>query len=214
MRRPVRALSVVVVACGALAAIPVAASADPAAEVSPGSVQPGGSVTVTVRCDTLPGTAPASVDATSQAFADGTVRLSRVPGEEGAAYRGTARVAGPGEFVDIDGKGPDSAWTVDGTCPSPKGGPGRPWSTTFDIPRVGGAGPAPCPPPRAWQQPPPESARGDSCSAPSVQHGVQAGDGGTFTDSVPALAAGGLLIAGAFGAAAHRLLRRRSSADA
>ncbi|SCE41647.1 hypothetical protein GA0115242_136228, partial [Streptomyces sp. SolWspMP-5a-2] len=41
-------------------------------------------------------------------------------------------------------------------------------------------------------------------------HGVQAGAGGTFTDSVPALVAGGVLIAGAFAAAAHRLHRRDS----
>jgi hypothetical protein len=46
------------------------------------------------------------------------------------------------------------------------------------------------------------------CGDAPVQHGVRAGQGGTFTDSVPALAAGGLLIAGALGAAAHRLRRR------
>jgi hypothetical protein len=34
---------------------------------------------------------------------------------------------------------------------------------------------------------------------------VRAGAGGTFGDSVPALVAGGVLIAGAAGAAAHRL---------
>lgn len=46
--------------------------------------------------------------------------------------------------------------------------------------------------------------------APSggVQHGVEAGRGGAFTDSVPAMAAGALLMAGAFGAAVHRLRRR------
>ncbi|MFF6779569.1 hypothetical protein [Streptomyces sp. NPDC012510] len=41
-----------------------------------------------------------------------------------------------------------------------------------------------------------------------VQRGVHAGDGGAFTDSVPALVAGGLLIAGALGAAVHRLRHR------
>ncbi|MEU5523740.1 hypothetical protein ABZ759_24555 [Streptomyces sp. NPDC047860] len=45
---------------------------------------------------------------------------------------------------------------------------------------------------------------------PPAHHGVHAGGGGAFTDSVPALAAGGLLIAGAFGAAAHRLYRDRT----
>ncbi|GAA0652895.1 hypothetical protein GCM10009535_34110 [Streptomyces thermocarboxydovorans] len=47
------------------------------------------------------------------------------------------------------------------------------------------------------------------CDRPRAPGGVHAGDGGSLTDSVPALAAGGLLIAGAFGAAAHRLLGRR-----
>ncbi|MFG3102333.1 hypothetical protein ACGFZL_17665 [Streptomyces sp. NPDC048182] len=37
---------------------------------------------------------------------------------------------------------------------------------------------------------------------------MHAGAGGTFTDSVPVLAAGGALIAGACAAAGHRLLTR------
>ncbi|MEV7017832.1 hypothetical protein [Streptomyces sp. NPDC093991] len=48
------------------------------------------------------------------------------------------------------------------------------------------------------------------CPSPTAHQGVQAGGGGAFTDSVPAQVAGGLLIAGAFGAAAHRLHRRRT----
>ncbi|MEV5330627.1 hypothetical protein [Streptomyces werraensis] len=48
------------------------------------------------------------------------------------------------------------------------------------------------------------------CPSPTAHQGVQAGGGGAFTDSVPAQVAGGLLIAGAFGAGAHRLLRRRT----
>ncbi|NEA97338.1 hypothetical protein G3I22_34645, partial [Actinospica acidiphila] len=47
------------------------------------------------------------------------------------------------------------------------------------------------------------------CPSPTAHQGVQAGGGGAFTDSVPAQVAGGLLMAGAFGAGAHRLLRRR-----
>jgi hypothetical protein len=46
-----------------------------------------------------------------------------------------------------------------------------------------------------------------------VQRGVHAGAGGSFTDSVPALVAGGLLIAGALGAAGHRLYRDRTAAE-
>jgi hypothetical protein len=57
----------------------------------------------------------------------------------------------------------------------------------------------PCPEPTAW---------GASCGGGKAEHGVQAGTGGSFTDSVPALAAGGVLIAGAFGGAAYRLRLR------
>ncbi|GAA0908615.1 hypothetical protein [Streptomyces thermoalcalitolerans] len=54
---------------------------------------------------------------------------------------------------------------------------------------------------------------GASCADPSdrrcvdhaVRHGVRAGAGGAFTTSLPALVAGGLLIAAAFGAAVHRV---------
>jgi len=45
------------------------------------------------------------------------------------------------------------------------------------------------------------------------QHGVEAGAGGTFSDSVPALVAGGLLIAVALGAAAYRLWPKDSAWD-
>ncbi|MFE4751301.1 hypothetical protein ACFRIB_13685 [Streptomyces mirabilis] len=44
-----------------------------------------------------------------------------------------------------------------------------------------------------------------------AQYGVQGGAGGTFTDSVPALITGGVLIVGALGAALHRLRQRGSS---
>ncbi|MFJ3659375.1 hypothetical protein ACIPPM_02780 [Streptomyces sp. NPDC090119] len=47
---------------------------------------------------------------------------------------------------------------------------------------------------------------------PTVEHGVQAGAGGTFTDSVPALAAGGALIAAAAAGAGYRVLGRRRPA--
>ncbi|OSC50521.1 hypothetical protein B5181_40170, partial [Streptomyces sp. 4F] len=58
------------------------------------------------------------------------------------------------------------------------------------------------------------SAQRRNCGGTTVEHGVHAGAGGTFTDSVPALVAGGVLIAGACGAAAHRLLRLRLRGDA
>jgi hypothetical protein len=58
------------------------------------------------------------------------------------------------------------------------------------------------------------SAQRRNCGGATVEHGVHAGAGGAFTDSVPALVAGGVLIAGACGAAAHRLLRLRLRGDA
>ncbi|MYW17142.1 hypothetical protein GT039_16470, partial [Streptomyces sp. SID2955] len=42
----------------------------------------------------------------------------------------------------------------------------------------------------------------------AVQHGVAAGQGGTFDDSVPALAAGGVLIAAACAGAGYRVYGR------
>ncbi|MFG3206300.1 hypothetical protein [Streptomyces sp. NPDC048192] len=64
------------------------------------------------------------------------------------------------------------------------------------------AGPRPCP----------------DAEPPTVQHGVEAGAGGSFTASVPALAAGATLIAAACGGAGYRLYGRlrapvRRSAD-
>ncbi|MFF4799664.1 hypothetical protein ACFY1U_14780 [Streptomyces sp. NPDC001351] len=46
-----------------------------------------------------------------------------------------------------------------------------------------------------------------------MHHGVEAGAGGTFSDSVPALVAGGLLIACALGAATYRLWPKDSAWD-
>ncbi|MFK4108252.1 hypothetical protein [Streptomyces sp. NPDC002176] len=47
---------------------------------------------------------------------------------------------------------------------------------------------------------------------PTIEHGVRAGAGGTFTDSVPALAAGGALIAAAAAGAGYRVFGRRRPA--
>ncbi|KUN88449.1 hypothetical protein [Streptomyces griseoruber] len=249
-----------------VAAGPVAV-ADPAAEVGPGSADPGGSVTVSVSCDPLGGTAPETLDAASPAFSEGTVKLTKVPGGDetaaGPTYQGSAHVA-PDLGEDDGGLGPDTAWTVDGTCPAPPGGQGSPWSATFDVNRptpaggttaasggagldggvgagsgagagagvgggAGGGGVPPCPPAPGQSASSCDGGRtcphGNPCptarpterptTPATVEHGVRAGTGGTFRDSVPALVAGGLLIAGAFGAAAHRLLRRRRTpADA
>ncbi|MET7655716.1 hypothetical protein [Streptomyces sp. NPDC005486] len=287
MRRTAHFLSTLAAAGAVLVAVAPAAFADPAAEVSPGSVVPGDSVTVSVSCAPLGGAAPATLDATSQAFAEGTVELGKVSGaddaQSGAAYRGTARIAPAADLeVSPDAVGPDAAWTVDGTCPAEPGGQGTPWSATLDVARGEtqpcGSGSAaacptgrPCPPdegtspthaefcPTGRPCPPDEGTSpthaefcptgrpcppdqgtspthaefcptGRPCAGPepqprviashdpgclpaTVEHGVQAGQGGAFTDSVPALVAGGLLIAGALGAAVHRLRRREPAGD-
>jgi hypothetical protein len=153
-------------------------------------VSPGGSVSVSVSCEEAGSSAPASIDASSQAFEEGTVQLHKVAGNDagaaGPAYRGTARIAPTGSAEEgADAGAKDSPWTVDGTCPAAPGGQGKPWSATFS------------------------AAHGSA----AVQHGVRAGAGGAFTDSVPALVAGGLLIAGALGAAVHRLIRRETGMD-
>lgn len=146
MRRTARALSVAALTGVALGAPASAASADPAAEVSPGTVAPGGSVTVSVTCDALDGSAPATLQATSQAFEEGTVELKRVSGTDekaaGPVYRGSARVPPAESFEgDPDAAGAESDWTVDGTCPAAGGGEGKEWSATFTVAREsGGAG--------------------------------------------------------------------------
>lgn len=229
MRRSLHALSVAVLAGSALVGLAPAVFAEPAAEVSPATVQPGGTLTVSVSCDPTGGPPPDTVDATSEAFDEGTVPLQRVTGNDdevsGAAYRGTARIASAENFEgDPDAPGEDSAWSVEGTCPAAPGGEGQTWSATFTV--AHGSGPhepshkpthepaydpthqpthKPCPEPSYHREP-----HHTECGEAAVRRGVRAGDGGAFTDSVPALVAGGVLIAGAFGAAAHRLRNRES----
>jgi hypothetical protein len=212
MRRTARALSVAVLAGVALGGPAAVVRADPAAEVGPATVQPGGSVTVSVSCDPGEGPAPETLEATSDAFADGVVELRRVPANDddvaGPAYRGTARIAPAAELdAGAAGVGPDSAWTVDGTCPAAPGAEGKPWSATFTVTHGGGASTAP-----PSSRPCPES-RTKPCGGAVIQRGVRAGEGGAFTDSVPALAAGGVFIAAALGGAVYRLRRKRPATE-
>ncbi|MFI1761302.1 hypothetical protein ACH41H_04440 [Streptomyces sp. NPDC020800] len=58
-----------------------------------------------------------------------------------------------------------------------------------------------------------EPGKDADCAPATVEHGADAGRGGTFNDSVPALVAGGMLIAAACGGALYRLLGRRRPAD-
>ncbi|WP_217207780.1 hypothetical protein [Streptomyces sp. AC550_RSS872] len=295
MRRRARALSVAALAGVVLGFAASAVFAEPAAEVSPGSVSPGGSVTVSVSCDAADGSAPATLDATSQAFEEGTVELKRVSGNDeknaGPAYSGTARIPPAENFEgDPDAAGPDSAWTVDGTCPAAAGGEGKPWSATFTVALDSGGGTGGkdagkdggkdagkdgdeeggmgggtggsdgghggieggqggmesdqggmesgqggweggiggtdgggqhCADPGSDMTEPgmtgpgkgePGKAKAD-CADEATHHGVRAGSGGTFTDSVPALVAGGVLIAGAAGGAVYRLRRKTPTAQ-
>ncbi|MFI8164881.1 hypothetical protein ACIGAN_00850 [Streptomyces sp. NPDC085931] len=222
MRRTLHALSVAALTGPALLGLAPAAAAEPAAEVAPATVRPGGTLTISVTCDPDGGPPPESIDATSQAFEEGTVALHKVGGNDdelsGPAYRGTALIASAENFEgDPDALGEDSAWSVDGTCPAAPGGEGKPWSATFTVSHGTGPQPPshrpshkpthhhPCPEPSHHGGPHPTA-----CGAAPVQRGVRAGDGGAFTDSVPALVAGGLLIAGACGAAVHRLRNRGS----
>ncbi|MFB8755527.1 hypothetical protein [Streptomyces nigra] len=273
MRRTVRALSVAALAGAALGAGAQAAVADPTAEVGPASVTPGESITVTVTCDPVDGAAPATLDAVSQAFEDGTVQLQRVSQDEGSdagpVYRGAAQISPAENFEDDpDAAGPGSGWTVDGTCPAAAGTEGAEWSapltvateseadtlmagsvgageedaaaSTLTAPGEGGKGGG-CTEP-SWgggsgqwgdggasqSRPRPEASgewKGDKggrtrppepspCETsavpvdPAVPGGVKAGQGGVFTDSVPALVGGGVLIAAAAGGAVYRLRRR------
>lgn len=141
-----------------------------AAEVSPADVTPGGTVTVSVSCAPTGGSAPATLDATSLAFDEGTVELRKVEEEGGTgagpAYRGTARIAAAEDFgSEADAEGAEEDWTVDGACPDEAGGEGDPWSATMNVPgaTAGESGTAkpPCP------RPPPRTATGPPTARPA-----------------------------------------------
>jgi hypothetical protein len=243
------------------------AAADPSARVEPRDAEPGGTVTVTVSCDAVGATPPASIEATSRGFENGRVMLRRVDATGTAlTYTGTARVpaddapdavpapadpadpaglpdgqaALPGDDPAAPADAGDAAaspgeWSVDGACPAAPGGAGAQWSTSFG--QAGGegvtdpdTGPAQDPPaavpgttgsgdagtgtgvrPRPSASAPSHRPSAPATTAPpsaGAHHGVEAGRGGAFTDSPSAMAAGALLMAGAFGAAVHRLRRR------
>lgn len=250
MRRTVRALSATALTAVALGTT-VAAAENPGAEVSPRTVAPGGTVTVSVACEPTGGPAPETIDATSQAFEHGTVQLHKAADEEdaagGPAYSGTARIAPAADFeeggpdsADKDGAvgegggtgkddavGKGSDWSVDGTCPAAPGGQGKQWSASFTASRDGSEGSRDGSRDEvsrdegsreevardevAREEGPRDGGARDDGGA--VRHGVQAGEGGTFNDSTLALVTGGVLIAGAAGAAVHRLRRRESSSN-
>ncbi|MER6346777.1 hypothetical protein ACWC10_36725 [Streptomyces sp. NPDC001595] len=228
MRRAARVLSVVVLTAAVVGGGASTVTAEPAAEVSPSRVAPGGTVTVAVSCDPLGGTAPEVMEATSQAFEDGMTELLLVEGNDdalsGPAYEGTALIVLPEDIEGVDTGSEGSAWTVDGTCPAAPGGQGKPWSATFTVSSQSGH---PTPHPSKGGHTPPPSSHHSShpspacpepkdtrCGTAVVQRGVRAGKGGAFAGSVPALVLGGLLIAGAVGGAVYRLRPKGSRPDA
>jgi hypothetical protein len=209
MRRRARVLSAAVLAGAVLGVAAPVVYADPAAEVVPDEAAPGETVTISVSCDPTGGPAPESIDASSQAFEQGTVKLQRIPGNDdpagGPSYQGTARIAPAADFeTGPDAAGGSTEWGVDGVCPAPPGAEQKQWSATFTV-NLGGHHPTQHP----TEQPTHQPTHHDTHRPAPVQRGVHAGGGGAFTDSVPAMVAGGLLIAGALGAAVHRLLHRR-----
>ncbi|MDT0566848.1 PT domain-containing protein [Streptomyces sp. DSM 3412] len=225
MRRRARVLSATALIGVVLGGAAPPSYADPAAEVNPQSVEPGGTLTFSVACDPTDGTAPETIDASSEAFEQGTVTLQRLPGDgdsaAGPSYQGTAKIAPAADFeAAVDEADPATEWGVDGTCPGTPGGEGKEWSAAFDVSLGGDQGDQYGPTDEPTHQPtrqPTHQPSHHSTHQPShqsthqpapVQRGVHAGEGGAFTDSVPAMVAGGLLIAGALGAAVHRLRRR------
>ena len=256
LSRTARALSATAFTTLVLGTAATAATANSGAEVSPRTVAPGGGVTVSVTCESTGGPPPETIDATSQAFEHGTVRLHRAAGKEGPVgkedpagaddltgeeggdpagidgsagvdgpvgvddpagvddlgghddlggdddpagkekpqgghvYSGTARIAPTANVQDggPDSVGRTSEWRVDGVCPGAHGGEGKAWSASFTV-------------------------SVDSSRGTEGRHGVHAGDGGAFNDSTTALVSGGVLIAGAFGAAVHKLRHRESASN-
>jgi hypothetical protein len=217
MRRTARALSATALTAVVLGTIAAAAAANPTAEVSPRTVAPGGTVTVSVSCEPTGGPAPETIDAASQAFEHGTVQLHKAAGKddsaEGPAYSGTARIAPAENFEEgaPDAVGKTSDWGVDGTCPAAPGGQGKEWSASFTVSREGSKDGSSKDGSKDGSKDSPIDGSKDAFRGSGVQHGVRAGEGGSFTDSPVALGAGGVLIAGALGAAVHRLRRREPS---
>ncbi|MGW0840586.1 hypothetical protein ACWD26_10540 [Streptomyces sp. NPDC002787] len=224
MRRRARVLSATALIGAVLGAAP-AAYAESGAEVSPHTVEPGATLTISVTCDPTGGSAPETIDASSQSFEQGTVKLQRLPGNDdsagGPSYQGTAKIAPAADFeVGADAASASSEWGVDGTCPTAPGGEGKQWNASFDV-SLGGSQHGPTdhstgyptlqPTHQPTQQPSHHGTDPATHRPAPVQRGVHAGGGGAFTDSVPALVTGGILIAGALAAVVHRLLRRDRS---
>ncbi|MGW3493685.1 hypothetical protein, partial [Streptomyces sp. NPDC001020] len=151
MHRSARVLSASALAGAALSAVAPPAFAEQSADITPRAVAPGGTVTVSVSCDAISGTQPDSIEATSQGFEGGMVRLKRVnvgggqggggtAGGEGTGrvmYSGTARVPAAGNGRPSDMAARDLELGVEGRCPTDPGEQERRWTESLAVNRDG-----------------------------------------------------------------------------
>ncbi|MBQ0825627.1 hypothetical protein [Streptomyces tagetis] len=147
---------------------------------------------------------------------DGDDDLLGAPGPDRAADGGCPPVPGDDALWGAE-PGEDAPWAATSALPQGTTRPTCPTHPTHPTPGDPcGTPEPPCPTsphdeshdtPTPHGRPGGATPRG-SCATTSPEHGVRAGQGGAFTGSVPALAAGGVLIAGALGGAAHRLRPR------
>ncbi|MFE2530611.1 hypothetical protein [Streptomyces sp. NPDC059371] len=169
--------------------------------VGPGSVGPGSVGPDPVGPDAVGPDAVGPDDLGPDSVGPDTVPEPVSPDTVGPAFTAPGTV-GPDEAAPDPG-GADGRWNVGGVCPAPPGGHGKQWTASYSVARGD----------TATHGPDSGTGTGAAERPPVGRRGVHAGEGGVFTDSVPALVTGGLLIAGALGATAHRLhrLRRRRS---
>ncbi|MEV7241855.1 hypothetical protein AB0N92_11485 [Streptomyces sp. NPDC093248] len=229
MRRTARAMSVAVLAGAALVIPGPAAFADPGAGESPGAVRPEapatvpGPVTVPGSCDgTGAGAVPqdgcASGDARQtpapQQGLGQTQQQTQEPGDGGT--QGDAQ----GQWDQQQGQGEgDGLWQEQGQGEGQdqwqSQTPGQDQNQNQNQGRGQGQEQG-CEEGGSCEDGGADGCRAsggdDDCTPAHVEHGVEAGQGGTFEDSVPALVAGGVLIAAAGAGAGYRILGRRRAA--
>ncbi|MFF0780141.1 hypothetical protein [Streptomyces sp. NPDC003720] len=228
MRRTARALSVAVLAGAALVMTGPAASADSGAVESPGPVRSEAPLTVpgpvTVPAPCVGGTGAGAVPGGVCPSVDG--RQTPAPQQE------FGQTLVPGE-ADPDGEalGEDQGLadqqqglsTADGLWQGQEQGDGQVEGEGQGQSQGQGQGQSQgqgqgqgCDKAEACEDGGSDGCRAsggnDDCPPAQVEHGVQAGQGGAFGDSVPALVAGGVLIAAACAGAGYRLLGRRRTA--
>ncbi|MFF2848946.1 hypothetical protein ACFVT5_21860 [Streptomyces sp. NPDC058001] len=186
-------------AVGALAVLSVlgtasTAYAEPGAEVRPHRVEPGGSVEIHVSCGRGGHEGGRDGERGREGERGGGRDPEFIEAHSRAFEEGRVRLhkADGGAYKgrariargeNFEG-GPDSV------------GPVSEWSVEGH-----------CPGERRW------SASFTVVRETGFRHGVHAGEGGTFTDSGTALVTGGVLIAGALGAAVYAVRRKETDTD-